>query len=334
MNVLYVYAGLKWWWDYEERMVENVNHSQSAIQITFWNWLRDYSLESNPRTLAWAAENHNRMIPFYNELKRKAREHDAVLISQTGGILPEVMADLSSTVIFWSTDDPDSSETCSFPFLESVDIIAHAAVNYDSTRRLEDVFLERGAKRCIFWPIGFYDEMFPPIADFDAQFKSRDIDLVYVGHLKRGKLERIMCRYPRMDVYGRSLGLKHKLYAWVFTRKWIRPFSGDLCSLYQRSKVGINMHFTFGPCNGRCYQLNAAGVAQVIDCPEGVGEIYVPGQEVLVYRDVDEAVQQIDLLLRDESLRYRISKAGYERARREYEAEKILVRNLNTVCSK
>jgi glycosyltransferase involved in cell wall biosynthesis len=328
MKLLYVYAGLKWWWDYEERMAANVNRTQSAIHITFWNWLREYGLGSNPGSLVWAQKNRDALNPFYNELRRRAKEHDVVLISQTGGILPEVMADLPAIVVYSSTDDPDSSEICSFPFLKVADVVAHAAVNYDRRRRLKDVFLERGANRCVFWPIGFYEETFPPLPDFDAQFGARDIDLIYVGHLKRGKLERLMRTYRQMHVYGRSLGLKHKLYVWAFTRKWVRPFTGDLSSLYRRAKIGINMHFTSGPCNGRCYQLNAAGTAQVIDCPEGVDELYVPEEEVIVYSGMDEAIAAIDRLLRDPSLRYKVSKQGYHRARRQYGRSQTLLRLL------
>jgi len=330
MRVLYVYAGLKWWWDYKKRLVESINATEKDISIEFWNWIPEYDVP-NDLTLHWSYQNHDKLLPFYTELRKRAKLADVTLISPGGGILPEVMADLPNLVIYQTTDDPDSSETCSFPFLEAADVIAHAGVNFDSKRRLSDVFLQRGAKRCIFWPIGFYEEQFPEIGDFDAQFHQRDIDLIYVGHIKRGKLDKIMNHFRDMTVYSRSLKLKHKLYALVKTGRWIRPFTGDLGELYRRSKVGVNIHFTYGPCNGRCYQLNAAGVAQVIDCPEGVGEIYVPGQEVLVYRDVDEAVQQIDLLLSDESLRYRISKAGYERARRDYEAQKIFVRVLNAI---
>lgn len=185
MKVLNVYAGLRWWWGYEERAVASVNSAQKNVQIEFWNWLKEYGFVHNP-SLVWANENRDKLMPFYKKLKQKAKQYDVVLIHQTGGILPEVMADIPSVVVYSSTDDPDSSETCSFPFLDAADIVAHAAVNYDRETRLSDVFLKRGAKRCIFWPIGFYEEMFPSLEDFDSRFKKRDIDLIYVGHLKRG----------------------------------------------------------------------------------------------------------------------------------------------------
>lgn len=317
MRVLYVYSAPRMWWDYEERLVKSVNATEADIHIDFWNWVKEYGLPRNP-TLSWTYEHRDEMLEFYNELKRRAEKADVVLISPGGGILPEVMAELPQLVVYSTTDDPDSSETCSFPFLKAVDVIAHAGVNFDSKRRLSDVFLGRGAKRCIFRPLAFYEKMFPEIDDFEAQFARRDIDLVYVGYpVKHGKLDKIMRHYRQMVVYGR-VTLKRAIYILLTTGHRYRPFTGDLGQLYQRTKVGINVHFTYGPCNGRCYQLNAAGVAQVIDCPEGVPQIYKPGTEVLVHSSPEEAIEKIDLLLADDSLRYRVSKAGYDRARAEY----------------
>lgn len=329
MKVLYVYLGRRWWWGYEERLVESINTMEADIHIDFLNVIKEYELPFFP-TLELSHKNRVKLLPFYKELKKRAQIVDIVLICGRA-VPPELMADLPALVVFRTTDDPDSSETRSFPFLKAADVVAHAGVNYDSKRRLSEVFLQRGAKRCVFWPIGFLEERFPEIEDFDTQFKRRDIDLVYVGHLKQGKLEKIMNRYKGMTVYSRSLKLKHKVYAFVKTGRWIRPFTGDLGKLYMRAKIGINMHFTYGPCNARCHDLNAAGVAQVIDCPEGISEIYEPSKEVLVYANIEEAIEKIDLLLSDDSIRYRISKAGYERARAEYSAKDTFVKMLRSL---
>ncbi len=218
--------------------------------------------------IVWAEKNKAKLSTFYSKLKNKSIEYDIILIGQTGGILPEVMNEIPGTVVFITADDPDSSETCSFPFLKSADVIAHVGVCFDANRTIENVLLSKGAKRCIHFPLGFYEDMFPAIDNFEAQFRKRNIDLIYLGHLKRGKLEVILRRFRKMVVHSRSLHLKHKLYLLVQTGRWIQPFTGDCGRLYRNSKVGINMHFTFGPSNARCYQLNACGVAQVMDCRE------------------------------------------------------------------
>ena len=122
----------------------------------------------------------------------KAKSVDMVFIAQTGGVLPEIMSELPAVVVYNTADDPESSPICSFPFLKSADVIVHAGVNFDAKTRMGDEFLKRGAKRCIFMPIGFYDEMFPEIESFDRQFIKRDIPIIYVGVPKYGKFGRIM----------------------------------------------------------------------------------------------------------------------------------------------
>lgn len=330
-RILYVYAGAGSPVTLcERRLVDRLNNDDCGLAVDFWNWTSELSLDRNP-TLEWARLNQDLLGGFYQQLARRSRGADLVLISQTGGILPEVMADLPATVIYNTADDPDSSATCSFPFLTSADVIAHAGVNFDAKRTMGEVFLERGAKRCVHFPLGFYEEEFPAVEDFDAQFAARDIDLVYLGHLKRGKLEPLMRRFDGMLVHSRSLKLKHKLYVLAKTGKWVRPFTGDVASLYRRCKIGVNMHFTFGPSNARCYQLCACGAAQVVDCREGIAALYRPEEEVLTYAAAEEAAGCIEWLLADEQLRYRVSRAGYERARKNYNRREILAKLLLSV---
>jgi len=331
MKVLYVYAAAgSPVSQCEQRLVEKINAAEPDMQIEFWDWTQSAELSFNP-TGQWARENLSRLAGFYGELRSRSQDADIVLISQTGGIVPEEMAKLSGTVVYNTADDPDSSRTCSFPYLQAADVIVHAGVNFDAQRTIAQVFRERGAKRCMHFPLGFYEEQFPAIEDFDAQFDARDIDLVYLGHLKRGKLEPVMRAFGGMVVHSRSLRLKHKLYILAKTGKWVRPYTGDVAALYRRCKVGINMHFSYGPSNGRCYQLNASGVAQVVDCPEGIGRLYEVGDEVLGYADIAEAIEKVRSLLADRELRYEVARRGYERARRDYNRRHIMTNLLRSI---
>jgi len=331
MKVLYVYAGagspVR---QCEQRLVEKINATERDMQIDFWDWTQDVGLSFNP-TDQWAREHRSDLAGFYGELKLRSQDADIVLISQTGGIVPEEMAKLSGTVVYNTADDPDSSQTCSFPYLQAADVIVHAGVNFDAQRTMGEVFIQRGAKRCLLFPLGFYEEQFPAIEDFDAQFDARDIDLVYLGHLKRGKLEPVMRAFRGMVVHSRSLRFKHKLYILAKTGKWVRPYTGDVAALYRRCKVGINMHFSYGPSNGRCYQLNASGVAQVVDCPEGIGRLYEVGDEVLGYCGIAEAIEKVQSLLADRELRYQVARRGYERARKDYKRQHILTNLLRLI---
>ena len=330
MKVLYAYQpGNPRFIELERNLVARIN-AETEFQVDLWDWGTEFNISRNPDA-AFTQAHPDVMRPFHEALRRRSREVDAVLIAQTGGVPPELMASLETLVIYNTADDPDSSSTCSFPYLQAADVIAHAGVSFDATTTMGDALRRRGARRALFFPLGFYEEHFPPLQDFDATFARRDIPLVYIGHLKRGKLERLMRRHPEMVVHANSLKWKHKLYLLLTTGRLIHPYEGHLFPLYQRCQVGINLHITYGPSNIRCYQLPACGVAQVLDCPEGADQLYRSGEEVLVYHSLEEAEEQIQALRQDEALRYRIARNGYQRAREDYDRRRTFERLLRDV---
>ena len=335
MKILYLYPGASSPVTIlEKKLVANINSDRkNPFEIKFWDWTTEYNFLANP-SIDWSLSNKDYLLDFYKKLLLTSKEYDVTLISQTGGIIPEVMNEIKSYVIFSTADDPNASEKCSFPFLKSADLIVHAGVNYNATTRMGVEFKNRGAKRTYFMPIGFYEEMFPLIKNFDQMFYKRDIPLIYVGRPKRGRIEKFARNFgKKLRIYNRKLDLKNKVYFWIFTgRHWILPFTGKLHELYQRCQIGINIHESpFGPSNVRCYQLNCAGVAQIMDCPEGNHKIYVPSKEILSYSSQDEAISKTKLLLKDEKLRYNISKRGYDRARSCYNRKDLLIALFNKI---
>ncbi len=332
MKVLYLYPGSSSpVAHFEKRLIETINAENPTIKIDYWDWTTQYLLGKNP-DLEWTNQNKDKMYEFYKELKRRSEDFDVVFIAQTGGILPELISELKPLTVYNTADDPESSHKCSFPFLKSADVILHAGVNYDLDTKMGVEFQRRGARRCYLFPIGFYDEMFPEIKDFDDQFHKRDIQLIHVGYPKQGKLEKVFRHFGhQVNVHCRRLNYKHKIYWLLFGRKWISPFSGDLASLYRRCQVGINTHYTFGPSNVRTYQLNSSGVAQVLDCSEGRDEIFCTGKEIVGYDTVSEAIQQIELLIMDDEKRYKIAKSGYDRCRNDYNRKNPMVKMLKSL---
>ena len=66
--------------------------------------------------------------------------------------MPEIISKLKPLTIFNTADDPDSSEICSFPFLEVFDIIVHAGVMFNNETTISEEFKKRGAKKTYFMP--------------------------------------------------------------------------------------------------------------------------------------------------------------------------------------
>jgi hypothetical protein len=296
----------------ERRLVERITR-ETAHQVEFWDWGVDFGVDFNPSP-DWAEQHREFLRPFHELLLSRAADFDAILIAQTGAVPPDVMASLPGLVVYNTADDPDSSPTCSFPYLQAAHIIAHAGTRYDDHNTMAEEFRQRGARRTLFFPLGFHEEEFPPIDEIEENLARRQIPIVYVGHLKRGKLETLMRAFPDMRVHSHSLKWKHHLYLLATTGRIVRAWTESLASLYHNCQVGINIHYTHGPSNVRSYQLCASGVAQVMDCPLGVPQLYKPSTEVLTFSTLEEAAGQIRGLLADQDLRIHVARAGYQAA--------------------
>lgn len=92
----------------------------------------------------------------------------------------------------------------------------------------------------------------------------------------------------------------------------------ELVPLYQRCKIGINVHLSFGPSNRRTHQLPANGVMQICDCPEGLHQVFEIDKEVVVYHSIEEAIELIGYYLEHDDERKEIAAAGFRRAMRDY----------------
>lgn len=332
MKILYLYFGSASPVSrYEKNLVDQINLEAHGLKIDYFDWTGSLGLNIN-QGLGWTYKNKGFLAPHYEALLKKTEAYDVVYIAQTETILPEVMAAIKPFVIYNTADDPESSKHCSFPFLTSADMVVHAGVNFNDATRMGDEFLKRGAKRTYFMPIGFYEEMFPAIPNIEQQFYKRDIPLVFVGFPKPSKLIPFARAFGKnLHIYYRKLRFDEKIRFYIPTGKWIKPFTGSLSELYQRCQVGINMHYSYGPSNVRMYQLNAAGVAQVLDCPEGNSQLYVPGSEILSYKTILQGIEAVNTLLKDEELRYKLSVNGYKKARECYNRKDLLVKMLKSV---
>lgn len=313
MKILYLYFGsASPVHKYESNLIKSINKNSTKIKIDFWNWTGDLGINFNP-SLKWAYRNLDTLKSFYNTIEKRLIGYDVLFIAQTGGLIPEFLDKLKIFKIYNTADDPEASKTCSFPFLSVVDVIVHAGVSYYNNKPLEKEFYSRGAQKCYFMPIGFYNEMFPAISDFDLTFKKRNQRIVFIGRprIKRIHLIKLFNKFKdSIRVHNRRSPIYQK-YFWLLTSGInITPFEGSLAELYWSSQVGINMHLSSGPSNVRTYQLSACGVAQVIDCHKTVSAVFEPDYEILSYSNIEQAINHITNLLVDTDLRYSISKAG------------------------
>lgn len=321
--------------EYERKIVENLKKYGYEIKII--DWLKEIGLKHYPsheEILRLYEDNDPKLINLYNKISQLAESYDVFIVTQSHVYLPEFIKTLNNIyTVFYSGDDPDSSEICSKPYVEYYDHIFAAGLNFDEKRKITDQFLEWGAKKADWWPLGFRGDTYNnnlKIEDFYN--KKRDIDLVFIGNITDNRLDRIIQlkrSFPQMKIYSRiflNKFLKIPINAYL-SFKSRQIFGGqylphdEISSIYQRTKIGINMHLSFGPSNMRTYQLPANGVMQICDCPESLSDVFKIGKEVITYYNIEEAIELINYYLENDEERIKIAINGYKRAIKDYNRE-------------
>jgi hypothetical protein len=88
--------------------------------------------------------------------------------------------------------------------------------------------------------------------------------------------------------------------------------------LYQRTRIGVNIHNSTGPINFRTYILPANGVMQICDNKSHLGKIFELAREVVGFDTIEEAIDLCRYYREHDDERRRIAAAGWERAVRDY----------------
>lgn len=289
---------------------------------------------------------NEKLFFLYNKIEELSKTNDVFIVNYENVYHPDFIKSLKNiyTVIV-SGDDPESSDYCSRPYVGAFNHSFAWGVDFDRQTRITEKFLEWGSRRSDWWPYGVRPDMYDPNLTEDniEDIKKRDIDLVFVGTpwLKLERLVKIKKAFPNIKIYGRGWNLKSLLSESVRYKreygKWdfgkiknginavflglndVKELSSkELIPLYQRAKIGINIHMSFGPSNVRTYQLPANGVLQVCDCKKGLGSIFDIGKEVVAYDSMDEAIEIIRHYLDHEEERIAIAKLGFARVMRDY----------------
>ncbi len=304
----------------------------------------DHRKELGGITRAWEPKKldelyHNRdttLLEFYDKIRELSKSHDVFMVNYENVYHPEFIKSLKNiyTVIV-SGDDPDGSWRCSKPYVHAFNHAFAWGVYFDANSKITEKYLEWGAKRADRWPHGVnmrtYDQT---LTIDDICYGKRNVDLVYVGGsgAKVGNLAKIKRSFPQMEIYGRGWAKRDVLAGIIRGKKisafWDTYLSGlwdikalptsELVPLYQRTKIGINAHLSYGVANERLYQLPANGVMQICDCPEGLKEVFEIGKEVVTYNSTKEAIELIRYYLEHDYERKEIAVAGFKRVVKDY----------------
>lgn len=239
------------------------------------------------------------------------------------------------------SDDPEGSENTSRYYVKNFHYAFCGGVYFDEKNTVEDKYRQWGARKAMFIPLGANLSKYKnPINDL----KERKNDLVYVGGCYFPKVIRMfwLKRHfgDRMLMYGRGWNSSNSRIKTLILRflKFVYrvPFieelpKNKLVELYQNTKIGFNIHMSYGPSNQRLYELPINGVMQLCDCKKGLSRIYKIGEEVVSYDNISDAIKKIEYYLHNDEERRKIAQSGYKKAIEHYKSEDCFLRIFNEI---
>jgi len=314
----------------ERYQVDTINHRRSLDIVRAWN----------PYELDMLYRNRNRrLLNFYDHVERLCEEVDVFIVNHENPYHPEFIRALSQKTytVLYTGDDPESSYLCSQPYAWAFDHTLCYAVNYDSATRMTDKLMQWGAKRADIRPFGFQPHRYDStISEKELFAKMRNIEILYVGgpYNKVSDLMRLKKEFgKRFKIYGNWGGLKSTIGRFrrhgVF--ELIKPLSeSDFIYTYQHSKIGINMHMSYGPSNVRMWELPINGVMQITDNPAGTAEFFDVGKEIACYENggMEKAINLIDYFLCHEAERIEVARAGYRKVISRYSFKQTFLNSM------
>lgn len=229
-------------------------------------------------------------------------------------------------------DDPEGCETTSKYYVKNFQYAFCGGVYFDKKTKISEQYLRWGARKSKFVPLGANTTKYATSVN---DFNYRNVDVVYVGGAYLKKIIRMFKLKKhfgeRMLIYGRGWNYHGKNIFKKIIVKMIKGYykiseinelpADKLVDLYQKTKIGFNMHMSYGPSNLRMYELPMNGVMQICDCEDGLKELYEINKEVVTYESVNDAIRKIEYYLKNDKERIKIAKAGYERAKNNYKIE-------------
>lgn len=298
--------------------IEHLSLDANKKFVNLYKFILDYVKDNNIRICIFFGSGFPWTLSFLNELKKHAY------------------------VACYFGDDPEGAEVTSRHYVKNFHYAFCGGIYFDKRTRTSDKYLAWGARKSKFIPLG---ASFHKYKEPVSSYEEREVDIVYVGGAYFKKILRIykLKRYfgARMKLYGRGWNYSgsniFKKIIFYFIKKIYHISEieklpkNQLVSLYQNSKIGFNMHMSYGPSNLRTYELPMNGVMQICDCEVGLKELYKLNKEVISYKTIGEAIEKIDYYLKNDKERIRIAEAGYKRARNNYKTEHSLKRIIEEI---
>jgi hypothetical protein len=298
----------------------------------------DVSLYSRAQLLDNLVNEKNKgLVRLYTDITNLIIKEsaDVLLVDNCFPYHPEFLKKLAIYKVLRTSDGPICAYDRDFAYLHAYDHILFHSPAYSRDMGMEEKLVYCGAKRIDFWPLGSFDAICDPSkTDSNILSAKRDIDVIFIGALHVNKM-------PIIAAAKRALGKKLRLHGLTSLKKnvyfnlkysfpgWVKPVAfTEYVKLYQRAKIGINIHnrgdYTVG--NYRMFDLPANGVMQISDGGDNLNRFFSVGAEVISYKNADELIAKIKYYLTHNDEREEIALNGFKRARKDYNIQSMLIK--------
>lgn len=267
---------------------------------------------------------------------------DALVVDNCFPYHPDFLRKLNIYKVLRTTDGPLTAYDRDFAYLHAYDHVFYHSPAYSRDMGMEEKLLYCGAKRADFLPLGSFDALCDITkTESNILAHERDIDVIFIGALHLNKM-------PLLAAVKKAFGRRMRFHGLANTKKnvyfnlkygfpgWVTsvPFS-QYVPLYQRAKIGINVHnrgdYTVG--GYRLFDLPANGVMQISDGGQFLDQFFSVGEEVVSYKDADELIDKVKYYLSHDEERERIALNGFRRVRRDYGISTLLRKAVDIIAS-
>lgn len=282
------------------------------------------------------------LMDLYATIEARVREDeiDVLIVDTCPPYHPDWLRRLPTFKVLRIADGPISAYDRDFAYVHAYDLILYHSPAYSRELEMCEKLRYLGARRAAFWPLGVFDAAFDPrLSEEQLMSRERDIDVIFVGALHRGKM-------PFLAQVKRALGKRCRMHGLATVKQnlyfnaryglpgWVTSIrQSEYVPLYQRAKIGFNIHnrgkYTVG--SYRLFELPANGVMQISDGDEYLGGFFEEGREIVGYRSIDDLVDKIRYYLDHDEERQRIAAAAYRRIMRDYRIKHVLHRAVDLI---
>ncbi|QWE08965.1 glycosyltransferase [Polynucleobacter ibericus] len=336
MKVIYSYNKEGFEAEYWGREIAAASsHACKFIPFNHGSYLNPYSyIRAQLLDNLYYSSDH-RLSRMYAELEAliKSVGANVLIVDNCFPYHPEFLRRLPIYKVLRTSDGPLASYDRDFAYLHAYDHVLFHSPAYSKDIDMREKLRYCGAKNVDFWPLGSFEALCDlsktPAKIFSSE---RDIDVVFIGALTPNKmplLAKVKKAFGRRMRFHGLTNIKKNAY---FNFKygfpgWVRPIPfADYVPIYQRSKIGINVHnrgdYTVG--GYRLFDLPANGVMQISDGGPYLNTFFEVGKEIESYRNTDELIDKIKYYLEHDAERQQIAQNGFRRVELDYRIAHLL----------